>query len=48
VGYKTKEVAQKAIDDIHNKEFKVFVLLSENLIHDNYIGNNFISIILFW
>lgn len=29
VAFKTKEEAQKAIDDIHNKEFKVFVVLSE-------------------
>lgn len=41
VGYKTKEVAQKAIDDIHNKEFKgktLRCLLSETK-HRLFIGN---------
>ena len=30
VAFKTKEVAQKAIEEIHNKEFKV-LMLSETL-----------------
>lgn len=27
IAFKTKEVAQKAIEDIHNKEFKVIMVL---------------------
>ena len=30
VAFKTKEVAQKAIEELHSKEFKVFVMLLEN------------------
>jgi len=33
VAFKTKEVAQKAIEEIHSKEFKVFTVLPKCLIH---------------
>ena len=32
VAFKTKEVAQKAIEEIHSREFKVFTMLPENLV----------------
>ena len=28
VAFKTKDVAQKAIEELHNKKFKVFMVLS--------------------
>ena len=30
VAFKTKEVAQKAIEELHNKELKVLIMLAEN------------------
>lgn len=30
IAFKTKEVAQKAIEELHGKEFKVIVVLVEN------------------
>lgn len=41
VAFKTQEVAQKAIEEIHSKEFKVFTPLSENLIHYSYFSRQF-------
>lgn len=31
IAFKTKEVAQKAIEELHGKEFKVNVVLVDNL-----------------